>query len=195
MPSRRSARLQRFAKASGQVVGRTRIVPDAATCRSCLDELFDPASRFHLYPFVTCTDCGPRFTITQPVALRSRKYIDGGFRPLSDCAADYDNPANRRFHAETIACPVCGPRLSHPIEEIATALQSWTNRRPQGNWRVPSPVRRNQRVSGRSPAPPQASSGRNPLRSWSPTRHRLNISPLRARRSWRCSARSLARSC
>lgn len=103
-------------------VGTTRLIPDTATCQSCLDELFDPASRFHLYPFVTCTDCGPRFTIT-----RQRPYDRGNtsmaaFDLCADCAADYGSPANRRFHAETIACAACGPGLSHSMAEIATAL-------------------------------------------------------------------------
>ena len=103
--------------------GRTRIVPDAATCRSCLEELFDPASRFHLYPFVTCVDCGPRFTIARRLPYDRPNTSMETFGLCDDCAADYADPASRRFHAETIACPVCGPRLSHSVEEIAIALR------------------------------------------------------------------------
>lgn len=106
----------------GTGVGTTRLVPDTATCRSCLNELFDPASRFHLYPFVTCTHCGPRFTITRRPPYDRANTSMAAFSLCQDCAADYGNPANRRFHAETIACAACGPHLSHSMAEIATAL-------------------------------------------------------------------------
>lgn len=100
----------------------TRVVPDAATCRDCLDDLFDPASRFHLYPFVTCTQCGPRLTITRRLPYDRANTAMSGFVVCHDCAADYADPSNRRFHAEAIACASCGPRLSHPIAAIAAAL-------------------------------------------------------------------------
>ena len=99
-------------------------VPDAATCQSCLKDLFDPASRFHLYPFVTCTDCGPRFTITHRAPYDRANTAMSDFKLCCACAADYGDPSSRRFHAEAIACPACGPRLSHPIDEIAAALQN-----------------------------------------------------------------------
>jgi hydrogenase maturation protein HypF len=98
-------------------------VPDAATCPSCLKDLFDPASRFHLYPFVTCTDCGPRFTITRHAPYDRANTAMADFKLCGPCAADYGDPRSRRFHAEAIACPNCGPRLSHPIGEIAAALR------------------------------------------------------------------------
>lgn len=102
--------------------GEARGVPDAATCQSCLDDLFDPASRFHLYPFVTCTDCGPRFTITRRLPYDRSNTAMAAFGLCQDCSADHGDPTSRRFHAETIACPACGPRLSHPVQEIAAAL-------------------------------------------------------------------------
>ncbi len=106
--------------------GQSRIVPDAATCPSCLDELFDPASRFHLYPFVTCTNCGPRFTIASRVPYDRRNTSMAHFAPCDACEADYADPASRRFHAETIACAACGPRLSHSPHDIAAALLDGT---------------------------------------------------------------------
>jgi hydrogenase maturation protein HypF len=102
--------------------GSAQVGADAATCVSCLDELFDAASRFHLYPFVTCTNCGPRFSMTRRVPYDRANTSMSAFAPCTACAADYANPASRRFHAEAIACPACGPSLSHAIEDIADAL-------------------------------------------------------------------------
>jgi len=97
-------------------------VPDAATCPACLKDLFDSDSRFHLYPFVTCTDCGPRFTITRRAPYDRANTAMSDFSLCGPCASDYGDPSSRRFHAEAIACPTCGPRLSHPISEVAAAL-------------------------------------------------------------------------
>jgi hydrogenase maturation protein HypF len=103
--------------------GSAIIVPDSATCASCLEDLFDPESRFYLYPFVTCTQCGPRFTIVHRLPYDRPNTSMSSFTMCPACVRDYESPEGRRLHAETIACAACGPRLSHSVEDIATALQ------------------------------------------------------------------------
>ena len=91
---------------------RTLVSADTATCADCLRELADPADRRFGYPFINCTNCGPRFTIVRDVPYDRPLTTMAAFAMCEPCAAEYHDPADRRFHAQPTCCPACGPRLA-----------------------------------------------------------------------------------
>jgi hydrogenase maturation protein HypF len=120
---------------SEQTDGAVFVSPDAATCADCLAELFDPHDRRFRYPFLNCTNCGPRLTILLSAPYDRERTTMAGFPLCPACRTEYDNPADRRFHAQPTACPACGPHLrmengewrmengSDPVRSFTTALR------------------------------------------------------------------------
>ena len=110
---------------SERTAGRTFVSADVAICEDCLAELTDIADRRHRHPFITCTNCGPRFTITTDLPYDRPATTMAGFAMCPACAREYADPADRRFHAQTICCPDCGPRLRLVPGAAADAATRW----------------------------------------------------------------------
>jgi hydrogenase maturation protein HypF len=101
----------RILESRSLATARTFVPPDVAVCEDCLAELFDPSDRRYRYPFINCTNCGPRFTITVRLPYDRPNTTMRGFELCEACAREYRDPADRRFHAQPVACAACGPRI------------------------------------------------------------------------------------
>jgi hydrogenase maturation protein HypF len=101
----------RIVKSRGQAQMTTLISPDVSICDDCRQELFDPDDRRYLYPFINCTNCGPRYTIIDDIPYDRPKTSMRHFKMCAACQAEYDDPTNRRFHAQPNACEQCGPHV------------------------------------------------------------------------------------
>ena len=98
------------------------ISPDISVCENCHKEMMLPADRRYHYPFINCTDCGPRYTIVQSLPYDRKQTTMKSFVMCPSCKKEYTNPFDRRYHAQPIACPICGPQIklvkSHTRKEL-----------------------------------------------------------------------------
>ncbi|MBM4135928.1 MAG: carbamoyltransferase HypF [Nitrospira sp.] len=130
----------------------TLISPDVSICKDCFREVLDKNDRRYLYPFINCTNCGPRYTITKSIPYDRPNTTMSVFKMCADCDREYHNPEDRRFHAQPNACPVCGPHVkltmkneslnNHPPQPLPSREGRWFGRLPsrEGYINVPSPL-------------------------------------------------------
>lgn len=120
-------------------VGRLPVSPDVATCDRCEAELRDPQNPRYRYPFITCTDCGPRFTVIEAMPYDRVRTTMRPFRQCPSCTAEYETAADRRYHSETNSCPICGPTVwlrtsdGSPDFESRAAGAAEAGRQPSGH--------------------------------------------------------------
>lgn len=114
----------RIVESSSRPAGFALVSPDIATCPDCLRELFDPTDRRYRYPFINCTNCGPRYSIVRNIPYDRTRTTMAAFAMCPACEAEYHNPADRRFHAQPNACPECGPRLELGVVNSAYSASS-----------------------------------------------------------------------
>jgi hydrogenase maturation protein HypF len=113
----------RIEHSASDPTGAIFLSPDVAACADCLRELLDPADRRYHYPFLNCTNCGPRLTIITGAPYDRARTTMAGFAFCPDCRLEYDNPTNRRFHAQPTACAACGPRLT-ALDDLGRKIES-----------------------------------------------------------------------
>ena len=110
--------------ASDKGTSSTKIPADTAICSNCLLEIFDNNSRYYLYPYTSCTHCGPRYSLIEGLPYDRDKTTFSDFALCQQCNQVYQDPLNRRYHAQTTVCQGCGPQLSHSFEQIKDAIDN-----------------------------------------------------------------------
>jgi hydrogenase maturation protein HypF len=113
-----------IAASSSDAEARIFVPPDYFMCDDCRRELQDPADRRYRYPFINCTQCGPRYTLIESLPYDRENTSMASFPLCDDCEREYLDPANRRFHAEPVACPACGPQVSYAVTGAEQTLEA-----------------------------------------------------------------------